>query len=227
MLIFPQPDLMELIGGTCDSKGSTCYSAGGGAGGTVLIQAATTTGMATISVNGGISTIGGGGYAWQGGGGAGGRIAIIASSSFGNFTTTAYGASGYQYGGAGSIYLSSSTASPSLTYNNNLSTITGAVSKLPYSYVGTSTALFTNGSVFGVVNGTSTLYSILLTSGTTTLSITSSTTALTLGGLTINSGAILNHPANSISQQYAINLNILGNLAVNGSINVDYLGLAG
>ncbi len=39
MLIFPQPGSDGTYQETCDSKGSTCYSAGGGAGGTVLIQA--------------------------------------------------------------------------------------------------------------------------------------------------------------------------------------------
>ena len=55
---------------------------------------------------------------------------------------------------------------------------------------------------------------------------TSSTTALNLFGLSIASGAILKHPANSTSQLYAINLNILGDLTINGSMVLTY-GLTG
>jgi hypothetical protein len=94
-----------LIGGSGDS-----HAGGGGAGGSLWIETGTFTGSGVVNADGGDG--GGTGIKndnayGQGGGGAGGRVAIYASNNV--FTSTGgtisvVGGSGYESGGAGTIY---------------------------------------------------------------------------------------------------------------------------
>lgn len=83
-------------------RGTNMHS-GGGAGGSILISAQNFSGAGTISARGGSGDLP------DGGGGGGGRIAIYSATN--NFTGTisAFGGGGSTAGGAGTIYLRSST----------------------------------------------------------------------------------------------------------------------
>ncbi|MCP4591612.1 MAG: hypothetical protein GY842_12800, partial [bacterium] len=83
---------------------ATSYS-GGGAGGSIWIETGVITGTGVVRADGGVAASG---FNNQGGGGAGGRIAIYFdddrfTSSGGEFL--ARGGAGWQYGGAGTVYL--------------------------------------------------------------------------------------------------------------------------
>ncbi len=80
-----------------DGGAGTQYERGGGAGGSIWIEAASLAGSGLIRTNGGNA-----GY--MGGGGAGGRIAIDASSNSFTGSVNAHGGTGNQAGGAGTIY---------------------------------------------------------------------------------------------------------------------------
>lgn len=86
---------------------------GGGAGGSIRITATTIAGAGTISASGG------GGDTPNGGGGGGGRIAIYFGTD--NFTgnISTFGGSGANYGGAGTIYLQTSTNAGQLIIANS------------------------------------------------------------------------------------------------------------
>ncbi|GAI09881.1 unnamed protein product, partial [marine sediment metagenome] len=108
--------------GGVDSK-NYC-GGGGGSGGSIYIITGTLAGNGSITTNGGN---GGSGVTYgAGGGGAGGRIAIEyttidATNPIGNNKIFAYGGSGYQYGGAGTIYTKQASAvnGDLLVDNNN------------------------------------------------------------------------------------------------------------
>ena len=96
------------VNGTISANGQNGGNGGaGGAGGSIWIQANSLsgTGNGMISANGGYGTAAP--YTSNyGGGGGGGRIAIEVVTANNSFIgiTTAYGGSGHQYGGAGTIY---------------------------------------------------------------------------------------------------------------------------
>jgi hypothetical protein len=85
-------------------RGTNAHS-GGGAGGSILVSAQTFSGTGTLSAKGGSGDLP------DGGGGGGGRIGIYFSSN--NFTGNifAFGGGGSTAGGAGTIYLRSTTSS--------------------------------------------------------------------------------------------------------------------
>ncbi len=88
--------------GTWSSYMDYSYSGGGGSGGSIYIGAETFTGQGLIAANGGAGAGGSGG-------GAGGRIAIHYNTNTFTGTSSAYGGSGYEYGGAGTIFTKSPT----------------------------------------------------------------------------------------------------------------------
>ncbi|MFH1745535.1 MAG: dockerin type I domain-containing protein [Planctomycetota bacterium] len=94
---------------TCDGELSANglvgaqYDAGGGAGGSIWIEAGTLAGAGVFHANGGP-----GSYLPHAGGGGGGRVAIYYDSSSFSGSVAAYGGAGVQYGGAGSIYTKAS-----------------------------------------------------------------------------------------------------------------------
>ncbi len=117
------------VNGTISANGgngttSNYGAGGGGAGGSIWIAAGSLGGNGQIGANGG-----NGAWTYYGysGGGGGGRIAIdvpIAGNSFNGIVTT-YGGSGYQAGGAGTVYWSQTDR---LIVNNNAQN--GAVTAL-------------------------------------------------------------------------------------------------
>jgi hypothetical protein len=118
------------------NNGSTGWSnirnGGGGSGGSVLISAGGLQGHGAIQVNGG-----NGGwtpYGGYGGGGAGGRIAIDVPTVSNTFTgtTTAFGGSGSQNAGAGTVYLA--TADKLVVDNNSLAGRNTILSSADYDF---------------------------------------------------------------------------------------------
>ena len=93
------------IDGTVNADGAAgncngSYSAGGGAGGSIWITASLLAGSGPIAANGGPA----GAPILTGGGGAGGRIALHANTDSFTGSVSAIGATGYAYGGAGTIF---------------------------------------------------------------------------------------------------------------------------
>jgi uncharacterized repeat protein (TIGR02543 family) len=77
------------------------YYAGGGSGGSVWMTTGTLTGTGGV-----VSASGGAGYGGYGGGGGGGRIAVYYTEDSSSLSYQAYGNTGYQISGPGTIYLS-------------------------------------------------------------------------------------------------------------------------
>ena len=86
------------------SGSNPSYGGGGGAGGSVYLTVGTLSGVGSITANGGDR----GGTNNNSGGGGGGRIAIYYDTDTFAGTTMACGGSGYQRGGAGTIFRQSS-----------------------------------------------------------------------------------------------------------------------
>jgi len=84
-------------------KGTNAHS-GGGAGGSIFISAASLAGAGTIAANGG------GGDLPDGGGGGGGRVAINFGTNTFTGNTTAFGGNGANAGGAGTVFMRSSSS---------------------------------------------------------------------------------------------------------------------
>jgi hypothetical protein len=77
-------------------------ASGGGAGGSIWITAGTLKGAGSIAASGGAGPIV---YQEDGGGGGGGRIAVYAERGGFSGTVAAIGGTGYQAGGAGTVYV--------------------------------------------------------------------------------------------------------------------------
>lgn len=85
------------------------YRAGGGAGGSILIECGTLSGFGAIRANGGAgANSGGNGHA---GGGGGGRIAVYFDESTFTGQLEAIGGTGWQRGGAGTVFTKKSSSS--------------------------------------------------------------------------------------------------------------------
>jgi len=94
----------ELLANGGNGTGATNQDNGGGSGGSIWLTAGMLTGNGTISANGG-----NGGAGVLGGGGGGGRIAIYCDDTAGySGTILAHAGTGYQSGGAGTIYTETS-----------------------------------------------------------------------------------------------------------------------
>jgi hypothetical protein len=110
------------LDGTIECDGATPRDslAGGGAGGSIYIEASNLTGYGTVTAKGGdggkrlISTIG------HGGGGGGGRIVLHYDGMdefYGSFE--AQGGKGYQDGSAGTVFLKASNSNGALYVAND------------------------------------------------------------------------------------------------------------
>lgn len=76
---------------------------GGGSGGSIWLNAATLSGSGQITANGGNGTA-------QSGGGGGGRVSLFCNTNGFDGIVSAYGGGGYAWGGAGTIYIKSTTS---------------------------------------------------------------------------------------------------------------------
>jgi RHS repeat-associated protein len=117
--------------------GSDFYAGGGGAGGSLWIEASTFAGSGALRADGG-GTSAGNAYG-QGGGGAGGRVAVYASNnvftSSGGLLSVA-GGGGHEGGEAGSVYVSVTATS--------LVTVTASFVATPTNGAAPLTVTFTN-----------------------------------------------------------------------------------
>jgi hypothetical protein len=107
-----------VVNGRISANGGDGFGggSGGGAGGSVWLTAATLSGAGVIAANGGMGN-GFGPYA--GGGGGGGRVAINYGLNLFFGEVSARGGSGYQWGGAGTIYLKASNQAYGLVLIDN------------------------------------------------------------------------------------------------------------
>ena len=94
-------NILSVDGAISADGGSGCARAGGGSGGSILIQAPTLAGTGTIHTNGGSDNGCGGGS------GAGGRIAVYTANSTYTGIYLALGGTGYETAGEGTVYLDS------------------------------------------------------------------------------------------------------------------------
>lgn len=95
-----------------DGGAATNSRAGGGAGGSLWLNAQTFSGSGTISANGGA------GEPSHGGGGGGGHIAVTCSTNLFLGSLVAHGGTGAQRGGAGTIFTQVAGQPPSLLVDN-------------------------------------------------------------------------------------------------------------
>ena len=109
-----------VIDGMVSANGTGALAAGGaGSGGSVWITTNSLTGAGVIQANGG-EVPAASGNPWIGGGGGGGRIAVYSQTDVFLGTVTAYGGTGRQFGGAGTVFLDTQSASrPQLIIDNN------------------------------------------------------------------------------------------------------------
>jgi hypothetical protein len=166
------------------SANSTNYDVGGGSGGSIWLSADSFSGAGLLRVDGGA------GLLPYGGGGAGGRIAVTYNSNSFAGAMTAYGSSGYQFGGAGTIYLKENQASYSRLIVNNRDVV-GAFT--PYTSVpGFVDLTVSGGAVSGMISFG--MRDILVKSNSV-LTITAPTPSQIIlpvsGNITIDEGGVL------------------------------------
>ncbi|MFH1745533.1 MAG: immunoglobulin domain-containing protein [Planctomycetota bacterium] len=180
---------LQIDGQISAVGGNAQTYAGGGSGGSIYLTVGTLAGNGTISATGGTRGPSGGA------GGGGGRIAIHYDSDSFAGTITACGASGYQYGGAGTIYQKDSGSA------------TGALS---LSNCGNSGALtpLTSPEAFDVTIGEN---AAVYPSGTPTI-----------GNLNVAAGGMLTHPAEDTGFNLTVQGD--ATVDANGMISVDAKG---
>ena len=185
---------LEMNGDINANGTSTRWS--GSSGGSVWIQAGTTlSGTGTIEANG-ASTVDVG---WQGGGG--GRIAVVSGADSSSFSMTAFGGTGSNNGGAGTIYRKTSgSVDGDVTIDNNgtkggWTSLAGSTTQ---SYDNLTVA---NGAIFAIPAG-DTL--VLPSSGSITGGTTSSTIA--------NYGTFVSIPSLTLSNMTFIDAGTVSNL---------------
>jgi hypothetical protein len=88
----------------CNGASPSNTLAGGGSGGSLLVQTAILTGNGIISADGGVGGLSAQHTVGQGGGGGGGRIALYRDTTTFNGSVSAIGGAGFQKGSAGTIY---------------------------------------------------------------------------------------------------------------------------
>ena len=169
---------------------------GGGSGGSIYITAGAITGSGSICANGGTAY-------YAGGGGAGGRIAVYYNTLNHEIDISAYGATGNESGGTGTIYLKSlqDNSSELRITNNEITSGTTPIS-------GTYETLSIQGG------------------GTVSLEPAGS---VSIGSLTITGNTTVNHPANGTDREHTLNLAITGDMTIESgsSIDVSEKGYAG
>ena len=109
---------MLLLDGRISTDGSSAFAAGsgGGSGGSLWLTVGTLAGAGTVSANGGM---GNGSGLYGGGGGGGGRVVIQYGLNLFFGVTSAQGAGGSAWGGAGTIYTKANTQSWGLVLADN------------------------------------------------------------------------------------------------------------
>ncbi len=163
---------------TANGGDSTHIAAGGGAGGSVFIATDVLTGSGVISANGG----NGGAPGDDGGGGGGGRIALhYASESFSG-TVEACGGTGYEFGGAGTIYRQSDSQPNGFLLADNCGNAGAATTLVETAY--TFDDLQISGAAELIVPSACTL-----SSAAQTLSLAGDGALAIAGGLVIGGGA--------------------------------------
>lgn len=111
------------INGTINADGTGTSGSGGGAGGAIWIDAPS----GTVSGSGTITAVGGnGGSGTSSGGGGGGRVAVYYSGATPSFTYDLRGGTGYESGGAGTIYTKSAAQSNGSLTVDNISRVNNA-----------------------------------------------------------------------------------------------------
>ena len=105
------------LAGSVTAAGADGWKAGGGAGGSLWIEAGTLAGAGAIAANGGNA---GTADSWPAHGGGGGRVAVHANSSIFSGSLQARGGSGsFSNGGPGSCYFrDAGTSTETLTFDN-------------------------------------------------------------------------------------------------------------
>ncbi|MCX6362200.1 MAG: Ig-like domain-containing protein [Armatimonadetes bacterium] len=161
---------MFTLNGSAISMANVGWNAGGGAGGSLWIEAGTLAGAGVIAANGGNADTDG----WPAYGGGGGRVAVTAGSSIFSGSLQARGGTGPSgNGGPGSVYFKD----------------TGG---------GVETVTFDNNGAAGSTlhNAFQTLTADMTVATPTALTVSCSPRALEVHDLTIASGASLACPAN-------------------------------
>jgi hypothetical protein len=112
------------VNGRLSANGNAALQddAGGGSGGSLWVEAASFNG------NGAVSADGGPGELFEGGGGGGGRVAIYCRTNTFAGQVTAAGAPGYFDGQDGTVYLSSTFATPMVVAQNPIGVVSNGVS---------------------------------------------------------------------------------------------------
>lgn len=192
------------IGGTLINSGSISVNGGsggagggGGSGGAVYITAASTTGLGSITADGGSA-----GDPTKGGGGGGGRIAFYcATADFGG-TLSAVGGTGFQRGGAGTVYRKTISWPPGIVSMAN-----GGSAGAP-TYVRSS--MWTDGTVPDLLVND---YALAHPVG-----------PITFHAVEVSGNGVISHDAGTTSLRLAVE----GNLSIlaDGSINANGRGYA-
>ncbi len=177
---------------------NTTHASGGGSGGSIYITAGQITGSGTITAAGGNAC-----NTANGGGGAGGRIAVYYNTLGTGITISAYGGSGYVYGGTGSVYLKyrGSTYGDLCIVNNGS---TGSVTPISGEY--RNVTIGGGGQV------------VLEQAG-----------PVSMENLTIKDSTTVTHLSNSSDREYTLDLAITGDMFINtnSGIDVSQKGYAG
>jgi len=207
----------DIVANGEDRAACNDYDEGGaGSGGSVYIRTQTFEGSGNIRADGGNA------YGnFEGGGGAGGRIAVYYDTYGFTGSVMARGMEGYNYGGAGTIYLKQSGETYGGLIVNNYARTTG-ITNITSSHT-FDWANLTNATVRGAS----------LTIGDT-LDVLPGTLYLDgdvvqgTGLVNVRDGAVLSHSGNSSGKSYSLNITC-GNLTVysGGLINVTGKGYAG
>jgi hypothetical protein len=188
--------LLQLDGAISANGGNGSGSGGGGgSGGSIYLSAGTLAGAGSIRANGGS------GAGSIGGGGAGGCIAIYPTANLFAGTISAYGGGGANWGGAGTVYIQTTSQTRQLLLNNNGQS--GAATPIQ-SVFSSSAIILSNGAVGYPLNSPETFASLLVGSnawltanpvsgngsGTVNLTVTGNATVQAGGGIiTDNAGS--------------------------------------
>ena len=187
--------LLQLnIGGNCvlngvvsaDGQSATNSRAGGGAGGSVWITAATISGAGQITAQGGA------GEPIHGGGGGGGRIALDFQTNVFAGTISATGGAGWQRGGAGSILIRSNSTIGTVTFDNGgfagAATLLSLTSPANLIVQGRATVTVQNLQALGslLVRSNSTITTVPTNNATLSLNVQGDATIETGAGLTVD-----------------------------------------
>jgi hypothetical protein len=187
---------------SCDGGAGAGTNAGGGSGGSIALTVTNIEGSGVISANGGSGGVFFPNPAGSGGGGAGGRVAVLCGSNNFTGTITAYGGAGGANGGAGTIFIQSTTQPNGIVIldnNGRTGTNTPVLNANPLIYPSGADLLVRNGAVAHTI-----------------------TSRESIGNLDIGPGGILTSRPGPTNLECIISGNLL--LESGGSILVDGKG---